>query len=145
MLFGLPIATICFTDKALETALEQCLAAETPMVYPQTLQIHRQHELGDALIRRVQKDTAILQEVDLGEFTQRRNTRAIGGIQIVRGNYCRGKRLTFPDHRKWQKEAGACGWLFTMPAATLPSAEQLVLARRSISPWGLPGTAQPVW
>jgi len=59
-----------------------------PLVFPRQVNGHRSHDLGDRSIQSA-RDTEGLVSVDASEFKPERMTRAIGGIQIVLGSYCR--------------------------------------------------------
>ena len=58
------------------------------LIYPREVNGHRSHDLGDACIQRA-RETEGLVSVAASEFEPERMNRAIGGIQIARGSYCR--------------------------------------------------------
>ena len=59
------------------------------MIYPKTIKIHRDHATGDAALAKVDLDNPRLIDVDPSEFIDKGYNRAIGGVQIVRGNFAR--------------------------------------------------------
>ncbi len=58
------------------------------LVYPQIVQIHKNHELGDRYINQVDAIDP-WSEIDPDDFLENRQRRAIGGIQIVPGDVAR--------------------------------------------------------
>ncbi len=58
------------------------------LIFPREVMGHRSHDLGDACIQRA-RETEGLVSVPVSEFEPERMRRAIGGIQIVSGDYCR--------------------------------------------------------
>lgn len=59
----------------------------TEMVFPKVVNIHRSHLLGDQLVGR--QLFARTYQIDPTEFAPRCERRAWGGMQIVRGDWCR--------------------------------------------------------
>ena len=59
------------------------------MVFPKSINIHKKHTFGDKLIDSVVNDVVQLSPIDKNEFDSRKENRAIGGIQIVKGDWCR--------------------------------------------------------
>ena len=80
-------ADYLFMYDSLERAVEQSLTAHADLTWPGMVHIHQQHQFGDALIDRWEAGEQ--PEVDLSEFSPRRERRAIGGMQVVNGKYCR--------------------------------------------------------
>lgn len=62
--------------------------ADAPLIFPRIVNKHRSHELGDACVKRA-ADVAGLLIADPAEFAPTTMGRAIGGIQIVQGDFCR--------------------------------------------------------
>lgn len=56
--------------------------------FPRTIMKNRTHELGDLTIIRGKRTQGLIQ-IDPSEFEHSRIRRAIGGVQIVSGEYCR--------------------------------------------------------
>jgi len=67
---------------AVEAAYRECLNADANMVHPRVVSVNKTHLIGDRVIA---EDRAIVP----GDFSARRERRAIGGIQIVKGDWCR--------------------------------------------------------
>lgn len=74
---------------------------DASMIYPHTIRIHREHALGDALVR-VVRDKYFLPILPSDrEFVDKTYNRAIGGVQIVRGAFAR--ELGYLNGSKWVK------------------------------------------
>lgn len=58
------------------------------MVYPRDIKIHRDWTLGDQVTGRVQGEPQVI-DIDPADFIDKRYNRAIGGVQIVRGDFAR--------------------------------------------------------
>lgn len=84
---------------------------EGPLVYPRYVQTHLNHELGDACIERAKRVDGLVQ-ADPSEFVPERMRRAIGGIQIADGNWCR-ERGYLKDSKKVQSPVAKRVWLRT--------------------------------
>jgi len=72
------------------------------MVFPQTIQIHRDHATGDQAADKVKK--ANLHDIDPAEFVVKHYSVAIGGVQIVTGDFAR-KHGYLDGNLKWQRPA----------------------------------------
>ena len=70
------------------------------MIYPALIQIHRDHATGDAAT--VLVDQPKLISVNKAEFIPKHYNRAIGGVQIVQGDFAR-KHGYLNDSPEWQK------------------------------------------
>lgn len=92
----------CFGAGCLDTLWDQWLQfdAMPTLMYPGQIWICRDHATGDALIGDVQHGE--LKDVENIPFTVKKYNRAIGGIQIVNGDYIREYGYL---HRveKWQR------------------------------------------
>jgi hypothetical protein len=66
----------------------QAILPPTVMRWPSTIQIHRDHLIGDAWWQANAKSTGKLQ-IDTADFETKQYAKAIGGVQICDGNYCR--------------------------------------------------------
>ena len=71
-----------------------------PLAYPRAVYRSTTHQCGDEAIERVTKPK--LYAIDPDDFSAYRNRRAIGGIQIVRGDVCRrhGYLDGHPKHQR---------------------------------------------
>ena len=76
---------------------------EAALIYPREVLTHRTHELGDACIQQSLSTQGLLQ-ADRSEFEPRRMRRAIGGIQLARGEVCRSLGY-LTDSRRAQSPA----------------------------------------
>jgi len=85
-----------------EGCLDALAASEfTGLTYPQEVQIHRAHHIGDAEIARIKPGE--LFTPDLSLFETKREKFAIGGLQIVPGDVAR--KYGYCDGGRWQKPA----------------------------------------
>lgn len=64
------------------------LPADAELIFPDKVRLHRTHAMGDQCIERAAKTKGLVAAVR-SEFARRRMKRAIGGIQIARGDVCR--------------------------------------------------------
>lgn len=76
-----------FTTECWE-AFARLGSTDAKLIYPREVNGHRSHDLGDACIQRAREAEGLV-SVDVSEFEPERMNRAIGGIQIVSGDYCR--------------------------------------------------------
>jgi len=76
-----------FDERCWET-FARGFPAEAQLVYPDTVAMHRTRELGDACIEATRCSRLPVQ-AELSGFEPQRMPRAIGGVQIVRGDVCR--------------------------------------------------------
>lgn len=70
------------------------------MVWPRWIQISRNHEVGDRQWNEAPQGKLL--DVRADEFIPKRYQRAIGGVQIVSGDYCRSIGY-LAGHSKYQK------------------------------------------
>jgi hypothetical protein len=88
-----------------EGVLDQLASMEWPegasMIFPRWIQIHRNHAIGARCLLRA-RDAAEPLDVDPEEFKPKRYARAIGGVQIVRGDLAR-EHGYLSDHPRWSK------------------------------------------
>ena len=92
-----------WTREALDWLANMWAAASMMMpvlTYPQIVNIHRTHDIGDAYVARVTTplDPAALMLND-ADFLPRRESNAWGGMFVVRGDYCR--EHGYLDGTKW--------------------------------------------
>jgi len=100
----------------LDGVLDRLALLEWPegasMIYPREIMIHKDHSTGDQACRRIAfSDEAIVTgtgprvvHLNPSEFVPKEYNRAIGGVQIVRGDFAR--RFGYLDgDEAWQKPA----------------------------------------
>ena len=81
------------------------------LLYPRTVQVQREHHLGDELVAGAARAGQLLLDVDPSQFVPKRERKAIGGIQIARGSFVRqhgylsGHRLQAPADRPFESFA----------------------------------------
>ena len=78
---------------------------DTTMVYPKTIMIHKNHEIGDALLRTIKERVHYPLPVPLlnvHNFIEKQYNRAIGGVQIVRGEFAY-EHGYLDREEKWQR------------------------------------------
>lgn len=59
------------------------------MIYPREIMIHRDWTIGDERTSAVDLDNPRLVDIDPVEFVRKRYRKAIGGVQIIRGDFAR--------------------------------------------------------
>jgi hypothetical protein len=69
------------------------------MIYPRQFKIHESHETGDKALARVGGKPQLI-DIDESEFADSSYNRAIGGVQIVKGDFAR-KYGYLRDSEKW--------------------------------------------
>ncbi len=88
-----------------EGVLDRLAELEWPegvsMIYPREIMIHRDHATGDVVLNQMPASTW-LREVDPTLFVPKRYNRAIGGVQIVRGDDARADGY-LANEDKWQQ------------------------------------------
>lgn len=74
------------------------------MIYPNRINIHESHAIGDLLAAENHKLNRqnILRKIDPVDFVEKRYNRAIGGVQLVDGDYCREFGYLHKN-KKWQQ------------------------------------------
>lgn len=83
-------------------------SAGSDLVHPKRIWIHKTHEMGDRCILAAKQERALVQ-ADPDEFQRARLSRAIGGVQIVRGDWCRVHGY-LPGHSRAQRPAKTPGF-----------------------------------
>jgi hypothetical protein len=73
--------------------------SDVVMIYPKEIMIHKSHYVGDVDLNSVADNPRLL-DIDPGDFHPKRYTRAIGGVQIVQGDFAR--EHGYLDIPKWQ-------------------------------------------
>ena len=74
------------------------------MIHPREIMIHRDHKTGDTLVRDVPVESLFVYgpfDVNPAEFVPKRYNRAIGGVQIIRGDFAR-KHGYLNGDEKWR-------------------------------------------
>jgi len=90
-----------FRDGVLDRLGEMEWPENATMIYPRKIKIHRDHATGDSRTSSVDLDRIELVDADPSEFVPKRYNRAIGGVQIVRGDFAREHGYLDGDE-KWQ-------------------------------------------
>jgi len=101
-------ADYLFPGQCLQQAAEASTKSEAVLVWPRRVNVHRTHDFGDRLIQDVIADRPV-QFNFKEEFTGRRENRAIGGIQIINGDWCRANG--YLKDTKWTKPSTREGFL----------------------------------
>jgi hypothetical protein len=87
----------------LDAIVDASLANPNAMIYPESVQIHKTHAIGDMAIKRASEHAwDELLQIDPSEFKPERLRTAIGCLQIVPGEIARSKGY-LPDHPKYQQ------------------------------------------
>jgi hypothetical protein len=76
---------------------------DTVMFYPDWIKIHKDHATGDGVLTHKLNGSKVV-DLNSADFVDHRFTRAIGGIQIVRGDFARQYGYLDGDP-KWQQPA----------------------------------------
>lgn len=82
------------------TALAKMNPPRKPLIFPREVQMHAWRSLGDACIAATNPEPGLV-AAPRDEFRPQRMRRAIGGIQIARGDVCR-ERGYLKDRPCWQ-------------------------------------------
>lgn len=89
-----------FFNTSLMDAHEKCSKSDLNMVFPNKVNIHSRHVYGDRLIQSVNcVGFNSVHSINFDQFGVRKEKRAIGGIQIVKGDWCR--EHGYLDGTKW--------------------------------------------
>lgn len=70
------------------------------MIYPKDIMIHQDHQTGDKVLNEV-KDDPRIEDIELSLFVPKHYRKAIGGVQIVKGDFAR-KHGYLDNNPKWQ-------------------------------------------
>lgn len=89
----------CFGEGCLDGLPQAVVTVAGPLAFPRIVHTHHNHELGDQAIARITGPG--LFRLSEKEFSPRRMRRAIGGIQIVRGEIAR--RVGYVSNTRWQR------------------------------------------
>ncbi len=82
-----------------------CLRSDKNIVYPQTVNTNTLHSLGDAYVEKMKDLPPHIVEINSDHFMRKNYRKAIGGIQITKGLYCR--EHGYLDNTKWVKPVDA--------------------------------------
>jgi len=91
-----------FRDGVLDRLVELEWPEDAVMIYPQNIMIHRDHKTGDERTSAVDLDNPLAVDIDPSEFIPKRYRKAIGGVQIVKGDFAR-KHGYLDGDNKWQR------------------------------------------
>jgi hypothetical protein len=87
-----------------EGVLDRLAEMEWPdgatMIFPKHVHIHNSHTIGDQATKLIGSTPQVV-DIDPTEFSRKRQSRAIGGIQIVQGDFAR-EHGYLKDNSKWQ-------------------------------------------
>jgi hypothetical protein len=98
-----------FRDGALDALEERVGQVDGPLVFPAFVWVNPAHALGDRAIAAASSGPHVL-DINPTDFARRRYRRAIGGVQIARGDAVR--RLGYCRHSRRQGRP-ASGWART--------------------------------
>jgi hypothetical protein len=117
-------ADYCFRGGCLDSLVGLAETHADTLLYPQSVQISRDHETGERTLQRASMPSVI--DVMPTEFVPARLPRAIGGAQICAGAVARG--------------VGYCGQFpkFQEPRATFDNFRDDVVFRKSLGTHGTP-------
>lgn len=77
-------ADMCFRAGCLDALAHLAPAITVPLIFPRTVQISGNHTAGDVALEKSTDRTRVV-DIDPADFVTHRYGRAIGGVQIVRG------------------------------------------------------------
>ena len=89
-----------FHDGCLDHLADLLWPEWAPMVYAKTIMIHKDWATGDAALVKARVPTLV--NIDPNEFMPKRYNKAIGGVQIVRGDFAR-EHGYLRDIPRWQR------------------------------------------
>ncbi len=78
----------CFGLDCLDTLASRSWPTDAVMVFPKDVQIHKNWDTGDVYAKMVDGGPKLV-NIGPGDFTGARYSRAIGGVQIVKGDFAR--------------------------------------------------------
>lgn len=103
-----------FLSGCLFSAHRACLESDQQMVHPRYVNINKTHDLGDKLIENFDATSSLdncSELLNIDDFYPREEKKAIGGIQIVKGDWCR--EHGYLNDTKWMVPTDpARGWDF---------------------------------
>jgi len=90
------------------SAFAQLGPVDGPLIYPRRVHVHRRHSFGDALIENSRKSPGLV-FAEFRKFRAERLSRAIGGVQIVKGDVCRSRGY-LKDNSRAQRRLETAKW-----------------------------------
>ena len=90
----------CFPHRMLDRLPDIEWPEEAVMIYPREILIHKTHAIGDAFTAKL-KTSDFKKLLTYDDFVPKRYKMAIGGVQIVRGDFAREHGYV-RDIKKWQ-------------------------------------------
>ncbi len=78
-----------FGQGCLDAANMESLWGTDDLIFPKTSKVHVDHFVGDEYVKTADKQKELLLTVDPKDFTLHRQSKAIGGIQIFKGDWLR--------------------------------------------------------
>ena len=93
----------CYRDGILDQLAKMEWPKEAAMIYPRDIKIHKDHTTGDRAAKLVDGKPRIM-GINYTNFIPKHYTRAIGGVQIVRGDFAR-EHGYLNGIDKWQQPA----------------------------------------
>lgn len=116
---------MCFREKCLDLLGERVAGSSDDLVFPRTIRISATHEDGDRLLDAVREAPRVV-DIDESPFVDLRYSRAIGGVQIVRGDtarrfgYCRDSPRHQRPLRRWQRTYEDVAFRRSLPSGGKP-------------------------
>ena len=95
----------CFREGILDRLAGMEWPEKAVMVFPQRIKIHRTHSIGDTTLKRVEGNPQLI-DVDPEDFVPKKYHVAIGGTQIVRGDFVRQNGY-LDKNTRWQQPVKA--------------------------------------
>lgn len=90
----------CFCHGILDRLANMPWPDGAVMIYPRKIKIHREHVMGDKAMSQISgKGLAFIRP---SQFCTKKYNRAIGGVQIVQGNFAR-EHGYLPDDERYQQ------------------------------------------
>ena len=89
-----------FRDGIFDRLAEMEWPADASMIYPRMIKIHKDHATGDKLLCGMKEPKLV--DIDPEDFIDKRYRKAIGGVQIVQGDFARQHGYLNGDE-KWQR------------------------------------------
>ncbi len=89
----------------LQLAHYHCLKSDKNIVYPEVVNTNVTHSFGDSYVERMGDLPPHVVEIDPDHFMPKKYGKAIGGIQITKGSYCR--EYGYLDNTKWTRPVDA--------------------------------------
>lgn len=91
-----------YQDGCLDRLVSMKWPAEAVMIFPHTIKIHSDWAIGDQYVKGLAREPKIL-DINVSDFQDKTYHRAIGGVQIVCGDFARAHGY-LDKHPKWQAQ-----------------------------------------